>query len=108
MDKIPPSEHNQNVSGVPFVILLNATQYEFYKNASVEILAPDSQYLESIGHAVQKDIAENDAYQLLNQVALLDSLFSTINQDLDLPARAVSGLADVFSKMYDHFVKCGG
>ncbi|MES2676078.1 MAG: hypothetical protein V4660_17700 [Pseudomonadota bacterium] len=106
MDNIPPPEQNQNVSGVPFVILLNATQYEFYKNASVEILAPDSEYLESIGRTVQKDNADIYAYQLHNQVALLDSLFSTINQDLDLPARAVSGLADVFSKMYDHFVKC--
>ncbi|MES2674774.1 MAG: hypothetical protein V4660_11085 [Pseudomonadota bacterium] len=105
MDKIPPSEQNQNVSSIPFVILLNATQYEFYKTASVEILAPDGEYFESIGHSAQKDAAEVDAYQLHNQVALLDYLFSSINQDFELPARAVSGLADVFSKTHDYFMK---
>lgn len=105
MDKIPPSDQNQNVSSIPFVILLNATQYEFYQTASVEILAPDGEYIESIGHAVQRDAADGDAYQLHNQVALLDYLFNSINQDIELPARAVSGLADVFSKAHDYFAK---
>jgi hypothetical protein len=105
MDKIPPSEQNQNVSGIPFVILLNDTQYEFYKTASVEILAPDGEYIESIGHVVQRDVADCAAYQLHNQVVLLEYLFSSINQDIELPARAVSGLADVFSKTHDYFVK---
>jgi hypothetical protein len=44
MDNISPPEQNRNVSSIPFVILLNATQYEFYKTAAVEILAPDGEY----------------------------------------------------------------
>ncbi len=105
MDNIPPTEQNQNVSGIPFVILLNDTQYEFYKTASVEILAPDGEYIESIGHIAQKDAAEVEAYQLHNQVVLLEYLFSSINQDIELPVRAVSGLADVFSRTHDCFVR---
>jgi hypothetical protein len=61
--------------------------------------------IESIGHTVQKDAAEADAYQLQNQVALLDSLFSNINHDIELPARAVAGLSDVLYKVNDYFVK---
>ena len=109
MDNIPNSnvspEQNQNVTNLPFVVLLSAAQYASYKTASIEILAPDSDYLESIGHNIQNDAAEIDAYQLHNQVALLEYLFNNINQDVELPARAVSGLADTFCKMHDYLVK---
>jgi len=108
MDNIPnstPSEQNQNVSNLPYVVLLNSAQYSLYKTASLEILAPDSDYLESIGHSVQKDRVEMESHQLHNQIVLLEYLFSSINQDIELPARAVTGLADVFCKMHDHLAK---
>jgi len=100
----PVSEQHQNVTNLPFVVLLNSTQYALYKTASLEILAPDSVYLESIGHSIQNDIAEMNTYQLHNQITLLECLFNSINQDIELPARAVSGLADIFAKVQDHFV----
>ena len=110
MDNIPNSnvspEQNQNVTNLPFVVLLSAAQYASYKTASIEILAPDSDYLESIGHNIQKDMAEVAAHQLHNQIVLLEQLFSNINQDIELPARAVTGLADVFCKIHDYLVKC--
>lgn len=108
MDNIPnsnPSEQNPNVSNLPFMILLNPEQYVLYKTGSLEIIAPDCNYLESIGHNIQKDIAEDEAHQLHNQVVLLEHLFSNINQDINLPARAVTGLADVFFKIHDYLVK---
>lgn len=108
MDNIPNpnlSEQHQNVSNLPFVILLNPTQCNLYKTASLEIVAPDGDYLESIGHSIQKDKAEIEAHQLHNQIVLLEHLFSHINQDIELPARAVTGLADVFCKIHDYLVK---
>ena len=106
MDNIAnSSEQNQNVSNLPFVVLLNPTQYALYKTASLEIVAPDSEYLESIGHSMQKDADETNTFQLHNQVVLLEYLFNSINQDIDLPARAVSGLTDVFCKMHHYLAK---
>lgn len=108
MDNIPnsnSSEQNQNVSNLPFVVLLNPAQYALYKTASLEILAPDSEYLESIGHNILKDMAEMESHQLLNQIVLLENLLININQDVTLPARAVTGLADVFCKVHDYLVK---
>jgi len=109
MDNIPdsnPSEQNQNVSNLPFVVLLNSAQYALYKTASLEILAPDSEYLESIGHNILKDMAEMESHQLHNQIVLLENLLININHDINLPARAVTGLADVFCKVHDYLVKC--
>jgi len=100
-----PPEQNQNVSNLPFVVLLNSAQYALYKTASLEILAPDSEYLESIGQNIQKDLVEMEAHQLHNQIVLLESLFMNINQDIELPARAVTGLADVFCKIHDYLAK---
>ena len=78
MDNIPnsnPSEQNLNVSNLPFVVLLNSAQYALYKTASLEIVAPDGDYLESIGNNIQKDMAEITAHQLHNQIVLLEHLF---------------------------------
>jgi len=74
-----------------------------YKTASLEILAPDSEYLESIGHNILKDMAEMESHQLHNQIVLLENLLININHDINLPARAVTGLADVFCKVQDYF-----
>jgi len=101
------SDQQQSVNNLPFIVLLNPAQYTLYKTSALEILAPDSNYLESIGHNVQNDAAEIEVYQLHNQIALLESLFNKINQDLELPARAVTGLADVFYKVNDYLVKYG-
>jgi len=108
MDNIPdsnPSEQNQNVSNLPFVVLLNSAQYALYKTASLEILAPDSEYLESIGQNILKDLAEMESHQLHNQIVLIENLLININHDINLPARAVTGLADVFCKVHDYLVK---
>ncbi len=61
--------------------------------------------MECFVNIAQRDTADVDVYQLHNQVALLDYLFSNINQDIELPVRAVSGLADVFSRTHDCFVR---
>lgn len=92
MDNIPPSnapsDQHKNVSNLPFTVLLSDAQYASYKTASLEILAPDSEYLESIGRSVQNDATEKSLFQLHNQVVLLEYLCCNISQDIELPARA--------------------
>lgn len=82
-------------------ITLNPYQYEFYQQSCIEIHSPDGEHLESIGYEIQKDVADNKAYQLRDQIALLECLLLKINQDAELSPRAISGLADIFFRVQD-------
>jgi hypothetical protein len=81
------------------VVTLNPVQLAFYQQRSIEIQSLDGEYLETICHAVQRDNISTSNYQLRNQMYLLESLFGQMNSYIELPARAASGLADVFFRL---------
>lgn len=90
------------------VITLDPFQYAFYQQSYIELQSPDGKFLELVGHSVQKDIEENNFCRLREQVFLLQSLFCKIKEEIELPAVAVSGLADLMFRtqgLCERFVK---
>jgi hypothetical protein len=55
--------------------------------------------LESIGQQIQNGLTETNNYQLRDKIYLVACLLEKINEDIELPAQAVSGLADLFYRM---------
>jgi hypothetical protein len=84
------------------VITLDPFQFAFYQQSCIELQSPDGQFLELVGHSVQKDIDENNVCRLQEQVFLLQALCSKIDQEVELPPRAIAGLADIFLRMEKH------
>ncbi|MES2676678.1 MAG: hypothetical protein V4660_20745 [Pseudomonadota bacterium] len=85
----------------PNVIVLNAFQYAQYQSESIEIHSPDGEHLETIGENIRREKAEDLAYQLQNQICLLECLLINIHDNVELPVKAVAGLVDVFYRMQD-------
>jgi hypothetical protein len=81
------------------IITLTSAQYALYQTNCIEVNTPDGEYLESIGLQIQNDLAETNTYQLRDNIYLVACLLGKINEDIELPAQAVSGLADLFYRM---------
>jgi hypothetical protein len=99
MDNITPLVPDTKSS---CVITLDPFQYAFYQQSCIELQSPYGQFLELVGHSVQKDIDENNVCRLQEQVFLLQALCSKIDQDVELPPQAIAGLADIFLRMEKH------
>jgi len=89
----------------PCVITLNQFQYAFYQQSYLEIHSPDGECIAHIGEELTR-IAEDDAsYQLWEQACLLEALLDQIQEDVKLPQRAITGLADMMGRINTHFLK---
>ncbi len=95
---LPPAIH-------PCVIKLDQFQYAFYQQSQVEIQSPHGVCLTRIGEEVNNRRDEELHFQLWEQVVLLEVLLEQINDDIKLPARAVSGLADLMTRVNSQFLK---
>jgi hypothetical protein len=80
-------------------ITLTSRQHTFYQQNNLKIRAPDGQHLETIGLEIQQENNRDMATQLLHQICLVQSLTSHVDERLELPQRAVFGLADLLYKM---------
>jgi hypothetical protein len=80
-------------------ITLTSRQHTFYQQNTLKIRAPDGQHLETIGIEIQQENSRDIATQLLHQICLVQSLTSHVDERLELPQRAVYGLADLLYKM---------
>lgn len=96
MDNITPSVPDTKSS---CVITFDPFQFAFYQQSCIELQSPDGQFLELIGHSVQKDIEENNFCRLREQVFLLQALCNKIDQEVELPPQAFAGLADILLRM---------
>lgn len=94
-------------SSRPFTLLIKLTpyQYSFYQKTQLEIQCPEGNHLDYIGHIVQQDDAENRAFRLREQIALISCLMSNIEADIHLPVSAAAGLADLLYRMQDFSIK---
>jgi hypothetical protein len=103
MDNIssPSCATLNKINTPPTVIVLNAFQHTQYQSDSIEIHGPDGEHLETFGKNIQKEQAEDLAYQLHNQICLLECLLLNIHENIELPTKAVAGLVDVFYRMQD-------
>ena len=79
MDNITPLVPDTKSS---CVITLDPFQFAFYQQSCIELQSPDCQFLELVGHSVQKDIDENNVCRLREQVFLLQALCSKIDQEI--------------------------
>lgn len=89
----------------PCVIKLDQFQYAFYQQNQVEIQSPSGICLTRIGEEINSRRDEEQYFQLWEQVVLLEVLLEQINDDLKLPARAVTCLADLMTRVNEHFLK---
>lgn len=83
------------------VVTLNPFQNAFYQQSCVEIHSPEGDHLETIGRDIQKENLHNNDIQLRDQICLVESLLGHLNQDIELPAQAVCGLAELFYRMQE-------
>ncbi|MDF3013716.1 MAG: hypothetical protein K0Q78_1920 [Cellvibrio sp.] len=87
------------------VIKLDPFQFNFYEQSSIEIHSPEGDYLQSIGYDVQKEARENRIDQIREQIVLLQSLCDKITQDVELPAQAMAGFADLLFRIREFMPK---
>lgn len=83
------------------IVTLNPFQNTFYQQSSIEIHSPDGVHLETIGCEIQRENLYTNNVQLRDQICLVESLLGHVNQDIELPARAVCGLADLLFRMQE-------
>ncbi len=83
------------------IITLNPSQYVLYQTTCIDLNTPDGEYLETLGQHIQNDLTETNAHQLRDNIYLIGCLLGKINEDIELPVRAVSGLADLFYRMQE-------
>jgi hypothetical protein len=83
------------------VVTLNPFQNAFYQQSCVEFHSPDGDHLETIGNDIQKENLHNNDIQLRDQIYLVESLLGHLNQDIELPAKAVCGLAELMYRMQE-------
>ncbi len=105
MDNIASQVYDAELS---HVIQLNPSQYSFYQENYIELLSPDGKHLELIGHFPKKSAEEENLCRLREQVCLLQTLLCNINEQIELPPLAVSGLADLMFRtqgLCERFVK---
>lgn len=92
----------------PCVVTLNHFQNAFYQQSCIELHSPDGDHLETIGRDMQAENRHNNDVQLRDQICLVESLLGHVNQDIELPARAVCGLAELLfrtQEFYDKHIK---
>ncbi|HSC68182.1 MAG TPA: hypothetical protein VLC79_10850 [Cellvibrio sp.] len=83
------------------VVTLNSFQNIFYQQSRVEIHSSDGDHLETIGRDIQKENLHNNDIRLRDQICLVESLLGNVNQDIELPAQAVCGLAELLYRMQE-------
>jgi hypothetical protein len=96
----------KKVSDIPLqksrrVIQLDQSQYALYQSGQLDIYAPDSTPLKSIGARLDADELEVERYKLHDQISLVESLVVTSNGQLELSERAIAGLAQMLSDAKD-------
>ncbi len=101
MDNVTALPHPTN----PCVIKLNPFQYAFYQQSHLEIHSPDGECLAQFGEGLTRTEEEDAHYQLWEQACLLEVLFDQIQEDVKLPQRAITGLADMMGRINTHFLK---
>ncbi len=98
MDNITPLVPGTNS---PCVVTLNTFQNAFYQQSCVELHSPDGNLLETVGRDIQKENLHDNDVQLRDQICLVESLLGHANQNIELPARAVCGLAELLFRMQE-------
>ena len=96
-DSIPP--HLDQSIPDNCSINLDILQYFFYRSGQIEIYAPDGIRLENIGYGIKRDDIESSTYRLKEQIYLMECLLGNLSNRLELPAQAVSALADLLYRM---------
>lgn len=96
MDNITPLVHGTKST---CCITLNEYQHAYYQQSVIEVLTPDGSLLQYIGEEINKEVIQTSNYQLRDQVTLLGCLLSSIDNHIELPRHAVSGLTDVINRM---------
>jgi len=87
------------------IIKLDQVQFASYQQNKIEIQSPEGMCLTRVGEEINRQRDEDLHFQLLEQVALLEVLFEQVNDDIKLPARAVTGLADLMSRINEFLMK---
>lgn len=82
-----------------YVITLDILQYFFYQSEQIDIHAPDGTHLQTIGYGIKKSDVENKIYSLKEHIYAVEFLLGKLNNSLELPAQAVSALADLLCGM---------
>ncbi|MCE3252885.1 MAG: hypothetical protein K0Q67_1905 [Cellvibrio sp.] len=98
MDNITPLVPSTNS---PCIVTLNPFQNAYYHQSSIEIHAPNGEHLETLGADAQKENNYTNNMQLRDQICLVETLLGHINQDIELPRQAVSGLTDLLFRMQE-------
>ena len=80
-------------------ITLDILQSIFYRTGKIHIYSPDGMRLESIGYCIKRTDIEATAYRLKEQMYLIECLLGKLTNNLELPADAVSALADLLYRM---------
>ena len=83
------------------IVTLNPFQNAFYQQSSLEIHSPDGEHLETVGCEIQKENLYSNTVQLRDQICLVESLLGHVNQDIELSARAVCGLAELLFRIQE-------
>ena len=93
-----PSPSNITIPS-KYVITLDILQYFFYQSEHIDIHAPDGSRLQTIGYGIKRDAIESSTYRLKEQIYIVECLLGNLNNKLELPAQAVSALADLLCRM---------
>lgn len=80
-------------------ITLDILQSIFYRTGKINIYSPDGTRLESIGYCIKRNDIESSAYRLKEQLYLMECLLSNLSNNHELPAEAISSLADLLYRM---------
>lgn len=81
------------------VIKLDSFQLNYYEQSSIEIHSPNGDHLATIGYDTQKEARKNELLQLQEQIELLQSLCEKVTREIELPAPAVAGLANLLFRI---------
>jgi len=101
MDNVTSLPHSTD----PCVIKLNQYQYAFFQQSLIEIHSPDGECLARFGEESTRNAEEDASYQLWEQACLLEVLLDQVQEDVLLPPRAATCLADLMGRINAHFLK---
>ena|SRR5688572_29382089 len=101
MDNVTSLPHLSN----PCVIKLNPFQYARYQQSLIEIHSPDGECLARFGEELTRNAEEEADYRLWEQACLLEVLLDQVQDDMQMPQRAYTALADMMGRINEHFLK---
>ena len=94
MDNITPLVHSTKST---CNITLDEYQHAYYLQSSINICAPNGGLLQHIGYEAEKDAT----HQMRDEVHLMSCLLHNIHHDIDLPQKALYGLADLMYRVQE-------